>query len=105
MYVVDKTQGNALQVKGHPAWASEITLDTGNVRAMDIVTNSFCAGGNFLGDGTAINVGGNQAITVGGVTPPGESYPAPYDDGPYKDHDGGPAYAVSIWSILCPTIL
>ena len=31
---------------------------------MDIVTNTFCAGGNMLGDGTWINVGGNQPVKV-----------------------------------------
>ena len=75
VYVVDKTEANPLKVSKHPAWASEITLSTNAVRAMDIVTNSFCAGGNFLGDGRMLNVGGNQGITTGGLTPQGEGSP------------------------------
>lgn len=42
---------------------------------MDVVTNSFCAGGNFLGDGRMLNVGGNQGITTNGDTPSGEDTP------------------------------
>ena len=75
VYVVDKTEANPLKVSKHPAWASEITLSSNAVRAMDIVTNSFCAGGNFLGDGRMLNVGGNQGITTGGLTPQGEGSP------------------------------
>lgn len=77
VYVVDKTENNPLQVKGHPAWASEITLSQPNntIRAMNVVSNSFCAGGNYLGDGRLLNVGGNQGITTGGNTPSGEGSP------------------------------
>jgi hypothetical protein len=78
VYIVDKTENNPLQVDGHPAWASEITLMPNNsVRPMNVVSNSFCAGGNYLGDGRLLNVGGNQAITTGGNTPSGENNPAP----------------------------
>lgn len=51
VYIVDKTENNPLQVNGHPAWATEYDLVSNTVRAMDIVTNSFCAGGNVLGNG------------------------------------------------------
>jgi hypothetical protein len=51
---------------------------------MDIVTNSFCAGGNVLGNGTWINIGGNQAIGYGGLN-------ADPLTGPYQDGDGGKA--------------
>lgn len=56
---------------------------------MDVKTNSFCAGGNTLGDGRLINVGGNGAVTTGGATPSGESAPAQYGGDPYEDYDGG----------------
>lgn len=58
---------------------------------MDVKTNSFCAGGSTLGDGRLINVGGNQAITVGGNTPAGASQPVEYGGDPYEDYDGGAA--------------
>ena len=64
---------------------------------MDIVTNTFCAvshstiylsmtkrfsaqGGNVLGNGTWLNVGGNQAITYGGLPAKSQNGGAPYDD-------------------------
>ncbi|QRV94399.1 glyoxal oxidase [Ceratobasidium sp. AG-Ba] len=83
VYVVDKVENNPIQVAGHPAWATLYNTDSNSIRAMDIITNSFCAGGNVLGNGTWLNVGGNPAVTTGGVTikPPGT--------GPYKDFDGG----------------
>lgn len=53
---------------------------------MDVLSNSFCAGGTALGNGTWLNVGGNQAITWGGVTATSQTGGAPYDD-----YDGGKA--------------
>ena len=53
---------------------------------MDIVSNSFCAGGTVLGNGTWINVGGNQGISWGGETAASQTGGAPYDD-----YDGGKA--------------
>jgi hypothetical protein len=82
-----------MQVKGHPAWGSEYALDTNNVRAMDVYSNSFCAGGASLGDGRWVNVGGNQGITWGGNTPPGSNTGNPpyFGGDPYEDYDGGKA--------------
>ncbi|KAF8629225.1 hypothetical protein AX17_005808 [Amanita inopinata Kibby_2008] len=80
VYFVDKVENNPTQIKGHPAWASEWALGSGNQRALDVVTNSFCAGGNVLGNGTWINVGGNQAVTWGGLEAPGQNGGPPYDD-------------------------
>ncbi len=54
---------------------------------MDIVTNSFCAGGAVLGNGTWLNVGGNQAVKKGGV-----QADTPNGDGEYADPDGGKSY-------------
>ena len=50
---------------------------------MDVVSNSFCAGGTVLGNGTWLNVGGNQPVTYGGATVNGAN--------PYQDGDGGKA--------------
>lgn len=83
----------------------EYSTDTNQGRPMDVVTNSFCAvsfqssspscgiiaelfvyflsfkkGGNVLGNGTWINVGGNQAITYGGLQAASQNGGAPYDD-------------------------
>ncbi|KIJ68126.1 copper radical oxidase [Hydnomerulius pinastri MD-312] len=80
VYIVDKTEDNPQQINGHPVWASEWSATTGQTRPMDVVTNSFCAGGSVLGNGTWINVGGNQAVTYGGATAASQTGGAPYND-------------------------
>ncbi|KAI0046059.1 copper radical oxidase [Auriscalpium vulgare] len=84
VYIVDKTENNPTQIQGHPAWAAEYALGSNSARAMDVVTNSFCAGGNVLGNGTWVNIGGNQAVTTGGVTAASQT-----GSPPYNDPDGG----------------
>jgi hypothetical protein len=61
VFIVDKTQKNALQVGGHSAWAAAYDLRTNTIRPMDIRTNTFCAAGVILGDGTILNAGGDLA--------------------------------------------
>ncbi|CEL60581.1 Galactose oxidase OS=Gibberella zeae (strain PH-1 / ATCC MYA-4620 / FGSC 9075 / NRRL 31084) GN=GAOA PE=3 SV=1 [Rhizoctonia solani AG-1 IB] len=82
VFVVDKTERNPMQIAGHPAWATLYNTDTEKARGMDIITNSFCAGGNVLGNGTWLNVGGNQAVGPGGAT-------AANGAAPYRGVDGG----------------
>lgn len=62
----------------------EYSLDSNTARPMDIVTNTFCAGGNVLGNGTWINVGGNQGVTYGGIATASQN-----GGDPYNDPDGG----------------
>ncbi|KAF8647070.1 hypothetical protein AX16_006905 [Volvariella volvacea WC 439] len=83
VFFVDKVENNPTQINGHPVWASEWGMESNAQRPMNAITNSFCAGGNVLGNGTWINVGGNQAVTYGGD-------PAPSQDGgpPYYNPDG-----------------
>lgn len=81
---VDKVEGNPTQINGHPAWASEWTLSGDTQRPMEAVTNSFCAGGNVLGNGTWLNVGGNEAVTVGGAVAVAQDG----SEGPYFNIDG-----------------
>ena len=47
---------------------------------MDIVTNSFCAGGNVLGNGTWVNIGGNAGSSWGGLLAGNQQGGPPYDD-------------------------
>ncbi|KII92418.1 hypothetical protein PLICRDRAFT_104299 [Plicaturopsis crispa FD-325 SS-3] len=84
VYIVDKTENNPTQVNGHPAWAAEFSMTSNKARGMDVVTNSFCAGGNLLGNGTWVNVGGNQAVTYGGGQANSQN-----GGGRYNDPDGG----------------
>ncbi|ORX39085.1 glyoxal oxidase precursor [Kockovaella imperatae] len=88
VYIVDKTERNNITVDGHPGWATEYDLQTNTFRPMAVLSNSFCAGGTVLGNGTWLNVGGNQAIEMGGVSPPGISQTG---QNPYGDWDGGKA--------------
>ncbi|CAA7261864.1 unnamed protein product [Cyclocybe aegerita] len=83
VYFVDKVENNPTRIKGHPAWASEWGLAANNQRPMDPVTNSFCAGGNVLGNGTWLNVGGNQGVTYGG-----QPAASQFGGGPYNNPDG-----------------
>jgi hypothetical protein len=84
LYIVDKAENNPHKINGHPAWAAEYKIGTNAVRLMDVVTNTFCAGGNVLGNGTWLNVGGNQGVTYGGN-------PTDGGDDPFDDADGGNA--------------
>jgi len=80
IYFVDKVENNPSEINGHPAWASDWRLSDNSQRAMNARTNSFCAGGNVLADGTWMNVGGNQAVTYGGEAAESQTGGGPYDD-------------------------
>ena len=60
--VVDKVEHNPLTISGHPAWAALYNLDNHKVKPLGMQSNSFCAGGTFLSNGTMINVGGNPVV-------------------------------------------
>ena len=95
---MDKVENNPSKINGHPAWAagecllsygahivggtkfSEYSISKNSGRAMDVVTNSFCAGGTVLGNGTWINVGGNQAVKAGGDPADSQTGGGDYDD-------------------------
>ncbi|KAJ7905801.1 copper radical oxidase [Mycena olivaceomarginata] len=60
--IVDKVEHNPLTINGHPAWAALYNLKTHDVTALSMQSNSFCAGGTFIGNGTMIIVGGNPVV-------------------------------------------
>lgn len=64
VYILDKTENNPTTIDGkygsHPAWAVEYDINTQKVRPMDVFSNTFCAGGAVLGNGTWAVFGGNQ---------------------------------------------
>ncbi|KAF7358228.1 hypothetical protein MVEN_00871500 [Mycena venus] len=84
VYILDKVENNAAQINGHPAWTSEYALSANTGRTMNAITNTFCAGGAVLGNGTWLNIGGNAAVTYGGANAIDSS-----GTGPYDDPDGG----------------
>lgn len=57
LITVENSENNNATVNGHPAWASEYDLATNTFRTMDVLSNSFCAGGTVLGNGTWLNAG------------------------------------------------
>ncbi|KAG8690448.1 hypothetical protein FRC08_010528 [Ceratobasidium sp. 394] len=60
--IIDKVEHNPLSVNGHPAWGAIYHLEKHTVRPLNMKTNSFCAGGGFLGNGTLVHVGGNPVV-------------------------------------------
>ncbi|KAJ7709730.1 glyoxal oxidase N-terminus-domain-containing protein [Mycena rosella] len=66
VYMLDKAEGNAAQIKGHPAWGAVWDIDTHEVELMDVATNVFCASGMHLPNGSFVTFGGNGAIGPGG---------------------------------------
>ena len=67
VYMLDKAEGNAAQVNGHPAWGSVYDLTTNKAQVMDVRTNVFCASGMHLPNGSFVTFGGNGAIGPGGA--------------------------------------
>ncbi|KAL0958387.1 hypothetical protein HGRIS_000529 [Hohenbuehelia grisea] len=63
--VLDKVERNPLTVNGHVAWAAEIDIPSRTVRALNPISNSWCATGSFLSNGTFINSGGNPVVNPG----------------------------------------
>jgi hypothetical protein len=60
--IVDKVEANPLQINSHPAWGSLFNFETNTATPLDIKSNSFCAGGASLSNGTIVNVGGNPVV-------------------------------------------
>ncbi|KAG6855699.1 hypothetical protein H0H87_011890 [Tephrocybe sp. NHM501043] len=89
VFIVDKVENNPVRIDGHPAWASGWTLDSNAQRPMDAVTNTFCAGGNVMGNGTWVNIGGNQAVTYAGDAAASQFGGGPYDDPDGRKSNGG----------------
>ncbi|KAF8914509.1 glyoxal oxidase N-terminus-domain-containing protein [Mucidula mucida] len=96
VYIMDKAEGNAAQINGHPAWGAVWNIDTHEVELQDIRTNIFCSSGMHLPNGSFATFGGNGAITVGGdmgsVLNPG-GYSASFDE-TYQDYDGTKAIRI-----------
>ncbi|TFK34621.1 glyoxal oxidase N-terminus-domain-containing protein [Crucibulum laeve] len=66
VYILDKAEGNAAQVGGHPAWGSVWDMNTHQAQVMDVRSNVFCSSGMHLPNGSFIALGGNGAVGRGG---------------------------------------
>ena len=52
----DRASNDPLQINGHSAWGALWNLETNNVSALNVITNSFCAGGALLSNGTMVRM-------------------------------------------------
>ncbi|KAI0761400.1 glyoxal oxidase N-terminus-domain-containing protein, partial [Irpex lacteus] len=48
-----------LQINNHSAWGAIWDLETSTVRPLDVLTNTFCASGALLSNGTMVSIGGD----------------------------------------------
>ncbi|RSH89553.1 hypothetical protein EHS25_002104 [Saitozyma podzolica] len=94
VYILDKTENNSLTVTTsgvtHPAWGVSYDLNTNAVTPMEVTSNTFCAGGLSVGNGSWVVFGGNQPVTYQGVAV-SDTTNNPSGANPYDDADGGAA--------------
>ncbi|KAH8107268.1 glyoxal oxidase N-terminus-domain-containing protein [Phellopilus nigrolimitatus] len=109
VYMLDKSEGNAAQINGHPAWGSVWDFETRTSEVIDVVTNVFCASGMHLPNGSFITLGGNAAIgPTGALGSVNNGYEGTFD-ATYQDYDGRKAIRVikpctgnvSSWDTSC----
>ncbi|KAH9474348.1 Aldehyde oxidase GLOX [Psilocybe cubensis] len=91
VYIIDKAEGNAAAVAGHPAWGAKWDIASQQAEVMDIRSNTFCSSGMHLPNGSFINLGGNDGITINGA--PGsikntDGSGTGFWDSIYQDFDG-----------------
>ncbi|KIL62809.1 copper radical oxidase [Amanita muscaria Koide BX008] len=89
VYILDKAEGNAALVNGHPAWGAVWDVATHQAQVMDVRTNTFCASGAHLPNGSFVTFGGNGAVGPGASL--GDQLIDPYSaswDSRYQDFDG-----------------
>ena len=51
----DRASDDPLQINNHSAWGALWNLETSTVKALDVLTNSFCASGALLSNGTMVS--------------------------------------------------
>ncbi|KAF9457741.1 copper radical oxidase [Collybia nuda] len=54
----DRAQNDPLQINGHGAWGALWNFETNTATPLDIMSDSFCASGGILSNGTMVGVGG-----------------------------------------------
>ncbi|CAE6341149.1 unnamed protein product [Rhizoctonia solani] len=65
--IIDKYEQNPLlDSTGDHSLGALYSTVTDTVRALNIKTNSFCATGTWLSNGTLVNLGGNPRVDIGG---------------------------------------
>jgi hypothetical protein len=89
MYILDKAEGNAVQIDGHPAWGAVWDLNSHTATTMTVLTNTFCASGMHLPNGSYVTFGGNGAIgPTGAIGSVKNAAGSGQFDATYQDYDG-----------------
>ena len=52
----DRATDDPLQINGHSAWGALWDLQTSTVEPLDVLTNSFCASGALLSNGSMVSI-------------------------------------------------
>lgn len=52
----DRASNDPLQINNHSAWGALWDLETSTVKPLDVLTNSFCASGALLSNGTMVSL-------------------------------------------------
>jgi len=52
----DRATNDPLQINGHTAWGALYNLETNTASPLDLKTDSFCASGGFLSNGTMVSL-------------------------------------------------
>ncbi|KAF8149331.1 glyoxal oxidase precursor [Crassisporium funariophilum] len=55
----DRASNDPLMIDGHAAWGALWNFKTNTASPLRLITDSFCASGGFLSNGTMVSVGGN----------------------------------------------
>ncbi|RDB26217.1 Aldehyde oxidase GLOX [Hypsizygus marmoreus] len=95
VYILDKAEGNAATINGHPAWGAVWDISSRQATVMDIRTNTFCTSGMHLPNGSFVAFGGNGAVGRGGSigSQAGPGGGASWDS-EYQDFDGRKAIRI-----------
>ena len=51
----DRATDDPLQINNHSAWGAIWDIETSTVQPLDLITNSFCASGGLLSNGTMVS--------------------------------------------------
>ena len=73
----DRAQNDPLQIDGHPAWGGLWNLEHNNITALEVVTNSWCASGAILSNGTMVSPARRVTLSPGPSSTVSESFPIP----------------------------
>ncbi|THU97460.1 glyoxal oxidase precursor [Dendrothele bispora CBS 962.96] len=68
----DRPVGAPLTINDHAAWGGLWNLETNQARALNVVSNSFCASGGYLSNGTMVSVGGMTVESPSNTTLPAD---------------------------------